>query len=91
MLINPGDLIPVQAAATAIPWSHRRSVDLVMPMLHYWSHCNSLFCRSQILNLLHRGPVCFTTLVYDTNVGDISPVSTYFNPERVSEAELNTR
>jgi hypothetical protein len=70
MLINPGDLIPVQAAATAIPWSHR---------------------RSQILNLLHRGPVCFTTLVYDTNVGDISPVSTYFNPERISEAELNTR
>ena len=46
---------------------------------------------SKIVEYLHRGPVSFSTLVYDTNVGDISPVSTYFNPERVSEAELNTR
>lgn len=70
MLINPGDLIPVIPAATAIPWSHR---------------------RSQILNMLHRGPVTFSTLVYDTNVGDISSLSTYFNPERISVAELNNR
>jgi len=47
--------------------------------------------RSQILNFLHRGPVTFSTLVYDTNVGDISPLSAYFNPDRISERELNTR
>merc|ERR1711875_154668 len=38
--------------------------------------------RSQILNFLHRGPVTFNTLVYDTNVGDISSLATYFNPDR---------
>lgn len=47
--------------------------------------------KSQILNFLHRGPVTFTTLVYDTNVGDISALSTYFNPERVSVKDLNSR
>lgn len=47
--------------------------------------------RSQILNFLHRGPVSFSTLVYDTNVGDISSLATYFNPERISEKELNLR
>ena len=47
--------------------------------------------RSQILNFLHRGPVTFSTLVYDTNVGDISPLSAYFNPDRISERELNIR
>merc|ERR1712215_562129 len=47
--------------------------------------------RSQILNFLHRGPVTFNTLVYDTNVGDISALATYFNPDRISERELNLR
>merc|ERR1712201_11766 len=47
--------------------------------------------RSQILNFLHRGPVTFGTLVYDTNVGDISALATYFNPDRISERELNLR
>lgn len=47
--------------------------------------------RSQILNFLHRGPVTFSTLVYDTNVGDISALATYFNPDRISERELNLR
>ena len=47
--------------------------------------------RSQILNFLHRGPVTFSTLVYDTNVGDISPLSAYFNPAMMSERELNIR
>jgi len=47
--------------------------------------------KSQILNYLHRGPVTFSTLVYDTNVGDISAISTYFNPERVSIKDLNSR
>jgi len=70
MLITPGDLIPVQPAATAIPWTRR---------------------KSQILNFLHRGPVTFSTLVYDTNVGDISALATYFNPERVSVKDLNSR
>merc|ERR1712215_20449 len=47
--------------------------------------------RSQILNFLHRGPVTFNTLVYDTNVGDISALATYFNPDRISQRELNLR
>lgn len=47
--------------------------------------------KSQILNFLHRGPVTFKTLVYDTNVGDISSLATYFNPERVSVKDLNSR
>lgn len=47
--------------------------------------------KSQILNFLHRGPVTFSTLVYDTNVGDISSLATYFNPERVSVKDLNSR
>jgi len=46
--------------------------------------------RSQILNFLHRGPVNFSTLVYDTNVGDISSLASYFN-ERISVDELNSR
>jgi len=70
MLERPGDLIPVNENATAIPWTKR---------------------RSQILNYLHRGPVNFNTLVYDTNVGDISSLATYFNPDRISERELNLR
>jgi len=47
--------------------------------------------RSQILNFLHRGPVSFSTLVYDTNVGDISSLASYFNEERISVDELNSR
>jgi len=47
--------------------------------------------RSQILDFLHRGPVDFETLVYDTNVGDISSLVSYFNPERVSVDDLNTK
>jgi len=47
--------------------------------------------KSQILNFLHRGPVTFSTLVYDTNVGDISALSAYFNPERISVKDLNSR
>jgi len=47
--------------------------------------------RSQILNYLHRGPVNFSTMVYDTNVGDISSLACYFNKERISVDELNNR
>ena len=47
--------------------------------------------RSQILSFLHRGPVTFSTLVYDTNVGDISTLSCYFNQERISVEELNKK
>jgi hypothetical protein len=47
--------------------------------------------RSKILNFLHRGKVTFTTLVYDTNVGDISTLGCYFNSERISVDELNSR
>ena len=54
-------------------------------------YCCNLRRRSQILNYLHRGPVTFNTLVYDTNVGDISSLATYFNPDRISERELNLR
>ncbi|TRY63652.1 hypothetical protein TCAL_11410 [Tigriopus californicus] len=45
--------------------------------------------KSQVLNYLHRGIVYFETHVYDTNVGDISPLSAYFNPERWTVNDLN--
>ena len=45
--------------------------------------------RSLILDFLHRGPVDFATYVYDTNVGDVSKLSTYFNPDRWSLFDLN--
>ena len=38
--------------------------------------------KNQIMNVLHRGEVTFQTMVYDSNVGDISPLSTYFNPRK---------
>jgi hypothetical protein len=44
----------------------------------------------QILSYLHRGAVDFDTLVYDTNVGEISTLSFYFNPQRCSVEKLNT-
>lgn len=47
--------------------------------------------KSTILNFLHRGPVTFKTFVYDTNVGDISSLATYFNPERWTNKDLNTK
>lgn len=47
--------------------------------------------KSTILNFLHRGQVTFRTYVYDTNVGDISPLSTYFNPKRWSDEDLNNK
>jgi len=45
--------------------------------------------KTQIINCLHKGPVSFKTFVYDTNVGDIAPVSTYFNPNKWTEHDLN--
>ena len=47
--------------------------------------------KSQVHNFLHRGPVTFDTLVYDTNVGDWNFLYTYFNPAIMSERELNIR
>ena len=46
---------------------------------------------SKIVEYLHRGPVSFSTLVYDTNVGDIATIASYFNPEMVSLEELNNK
>ena len=46
---------------------------------------------SKIVEYLHRGPVSFSTLVYDTNVGDIATIASYFNPEMVSLEELNSK
>ena len=46
---------------------------------------------SKIVEYLHRGPVSFSTLVYDTNVGDIATIASYFNPEMVSLQELNNK
>ena len=46
---------------------------------------------SRIVEYLHRGPVSFSTLVYDTNVGDIATIASYFNPEMVSLEELNNK
>ena len=46
---------------------------------------------SKIVEYLHRGPVSFSTLVYDTNVGDIATIASYFNPEMVTLEELNNK
>ena len=50
---------------------------------------------SKIVEYLHRGPVSFSTFVYDTNVGDIATIAmagaSYFNPEMVSLEELNNK
>jgi hypothetical protein len=45
--------------------------------------------KTQILQCLHKGPVSFRTYVYDTNVGDIAQLSTYFNPKKWTEHDLN--
>merc|ERR1712066_102767 len=47
--------------------------------------------KSQVLNFIHRGMVKFETHVYDTNVGDISPLSSYFNPQRWTVKDLNEK
>ena len=45
--------------------------------------------RSQMLNFLHCGPITFDTLVYDTNVEDISPLDKYYNPHHFTLWKLN--
>jgi len=35
--------------------------------------------RAHYMDFLYRGPVDFDTLVFDTSVGDISPLECYFN------------
>ena len=107
MLERPGDLIPILPEAAQLPWTRRRSQvravehgnctwkgyrervlpENVLPM-HDLTVLTFFF---QILNFLHRGPVTFSTLVYDTNVGDISTLSCYFNQERISVEELNSK
>ena len=47
--------------------------------------------KNQIMGFLHRGTVTFHTLVYDSNVGDISPLSTYFNPRKWTVEDLNEK
>jgi len=47
--------------------------------------------KAEIKNFLHRGPVTFQTYVYDTNVGDIAPLTTYFNPNVWSNTDLNNK
>jgi len=47
--------------------------------------------KAQIMAFLFKGPVNFQTHVYDTNVGDIAQVSTYFNPQKWTEKDLNDR
>lgn len=47
--------------------------------------------KNQIMAFLYRGKVTFQTMVYDSNVGDISPLSTYFNPRKWTVEDLNQR
>jgi len=47
--------------------------------------------KNQIMGFLYRGRVTFQTMVYDTNVGDISPLSTYFNPRKWTVEDLNQK
>jgi hypothetical protein len=47
--------------------------------------------KNQIMGFLYRGRVTFQTMVYDSNVGDISPLSTYFNPRKWTVEDLNQK
>jgi hypothetical protein len=41
--------------------------------------------------VLDSVPFSFQTQVYDTNVGDISSLASYFNPQRWTVVDLNER
>merc|ERR1711874_166359 len=47
--------------------------------------------KNLIANFLYRGSVTFQTLVYDSNVGDIAPLSMYFNPRKWTVLDLNKK
>ena len=47
--------------------------------------------KNLIANFLYRGAVNFQTLVYDSNVGDIAPLSMYFNPRKWTVQDLNQK
>ena len=47
--------------------------------------------KNLIANFLYRGSVTFQTLVYDSNVGDIAPLSMYFNPRKWTVFDLNQK
>jgi len=47
--------------------------------------------RAHYMDFLYRGPVDFDTLVFDTSVGDISPLECYFNRDRLTVEDLNAK
>ena len=47
------------------------------------------FYQNHVFNF--HVPFCFQTHVYDTNVGDISPLYVYFNPCRWTVEDLNEK
>ena len=47
--------------------------------------------KNLITSFLLRGSVDFQTLVYDNNVGDIAPLSMYFNPRKWTVLDLNEK
>ena len=101
MLEKSGDLIPVKQEAIYIPWTKRKSQ--VLNFLHRGRVTFQV--RSTISRFLDLQPLrlpdlqyCSLTFpsipfnqthVYDTNVGDISPLNVYFNPERWTVDDLN--
>ena len=66
------------------------SGDLI-PVLPYAVEIPWTKRKNHGFNYLLRGPVTFKTLVYDSNVGDISPLSTYFNPQKWTVKDLNEK
>ena len=61
----------------------------LIPVLPGIQHIQFSQRRSQVLHFLHCGQVTFDTLVYDTNVEDISTLEMYYNPHHFSLWKLN--
>ena len=68
-----------------------KGADLV-PVVADFKNITSLkLKKSSWMNYIQRGPVTYTTLVFDRNIGDTMSLINYFNPEFFTEQELNKR
>ena len=68
-----------------------KGADLI-PVVADFKNITSLkLKKSSWMNYIQRGPVTYTTLVFDRNIGDTMSLINYFNPQFFTEKELNNR
>ena len=68
-----------------------KGADLI-PVVADFKNITSLkLKKSSWMNYIQRGPVTYTTLVFDRNIGDTMSLINYFNPDFFTEQELNNR